>query len=128
MAKPAGDRELRKMACNKLKRLNLEMRKKGCALKTGLGFKAIVNLLHMLNSDASKYHFGIEADSCIICKEDLYDPVILPCKHAGCARCFEEYYGSRSRERRQCPDTACRADIPLNFRMQCARDKNSVLS
>ena len=122
MAKPAGDRELRAMACNKLKRLNLELRRKGCALKTGLGFKAIVGLLHMLNSDASKFHFGVEVDSCIICKEDLADPVILPCKHAGCAACFEEYFGRRGRENRRCPDSACRADIPLNFKMQCARE------
>ena len=88
MARPAGDRQLREMACSKLKRLNLELRKKGSALKSGVGFRAIVNLLHMLNSDASRYHFGIEVDSCIICKEDLRDPVILPCKHAGCARCI----------------------------------------
>ena len=127
VCRPAKDRELRVVACNKLKRLNLEMKAKKSALKTGKGFKAIVNLLHLLNKDASKHHFGLEVDDCVICREDLYDPVILPCKHAGCARCLEEYYGSRGRERRQCPDMECKTEIPPNFRMSCARnDKNKV--
>ncbi len=105
------DKEREKILCTKLKPLKVAL--KSNKLKTGKELDKLVGFLIALNEAVGKYHFG-SADVCIICREDLQEPVKLPCQHWGCQVCLEDHFASKQNpDNWICPAPDCEALVPV---------------
>ncbi len=105
------DPEKRKILYMKVKRLNLAL--KSNDLKTGKEFDKLIGFLMALNEDIARYHFGSQ-DVCIVCREDLKEPVKLPCDHCGCKDCLEDHFAAKDGDW-ICPEQNCRVAVPNDF-------------
>ena len=52
---------------------------------------------------------------CIICREAITEPVILPCRHVACKACLEEELLSGTRV---CPSESCGQEVPDDFQLR----------
>lgn len=112
--KDVSDRELVGILTAKIKMLNLKLKKN--TLKSGKEFKKLLDVFQKLNEDVSKHHFHHGEDSCIICQEDINEPVELDCKHVGCKECIEDYIKDKPDDQPiYCPVEKCKKEFPSTF-------------
>ncbi|CAG0886586.1 unnamed protein product [Cyprideis torosa] len=110
-----GEQEVQKIVCTKVKRLNLML--KNNDLKSGKEFEKLIAFLRLLNEEVAKYHFSCGQDTCILCLEEMKNPVKLPgCGHLGCEDCLVEHFKMKERgSSRICPKLDCRKEVPNKF-------------
>ena len=115
MCHDASDADRNRIVCIKIKRLNLALKSRN--LKTGKDFGNLVNFLVTINDEVGRHHFGSNSiGECIVCQEDLREPVKLPCGHCGCKECLEDYCaGKQDADLWICPEQGCKEEVPKEF-------------
>ena len=92
----------------------LDFKMEMASLRTKEHFDELIGFLLQLNRESAKHHLKTGIDNCIICEEDIQDPVQLPCKHAACQECLNNHF-KPSEHKQICPLEECRQEIPLDF-------------
>ncbi len=106
------DEKMTEMICKRVKGLSVKM--KNNDLKSAKAFRKLTVFLESLNEEVGRIHFGGQ-DVCIVCKEDMKEPVQLECKHWGCEECLIDHFAQDQAKDWLCPETYCDFVVPKTF-------------
>ncbi len=119
-------KKVTRVACSKIKRLMIALKKN--TFKCAKELKKLIDWLVLTNEAVSKYHFLHGQDTCVLCLEDLRSPVTLPCKHVGCADCFNYLFDEESKGHWKCPKEGCSQGVPENWSLEAAEASQEAVS
>ena len=80
-------------------------------------FKHVLKTIEKVCREAGEVWARVKGvQECIVCQENLTEPIVLPCEHIGCKKCLEDYF--KGKPKKICPKEGCKKALPEDFKFE----------